>query len=85
MISISSIRATTTFINNCIFIIKRAGASIQQTAADRKPPRLQFGRQGKRAMTYLPTERRRRCRMPPPTPVASYTRRQRRAAEGFGR
>lgn len=36
-------------------IIKRSG--LQQTAAaaaDRQPPRLQFGRQGKRVMTYRP-------------------------------
>lgn len=33
-------------------IIKRAG--LRQTAADRQPPRLQFGRQGKRVMTYRP-------------------------------
>lgn len=34
------------------FIIKRTGLLRRTEATDRKPPRLQFGRQGKRAMTY---------------------------------
>jgi len=89
MISISSIRATTTFINNCISLFLLSNVRGPQYGRRRQiESRLVYSLAVKgiaQWRTFLPTERRRRCRMPPPTPVASYTRRRRRAAAGRGR